>query len=308
MSTDSNRFYSIIVPVYNAEKTLRRCIDSILSQSYTNFELILVDDGSNDESGVIIDEYAVQDLRIKPLHQPNGGVSSARNTGIDNANGEYIIFIDSDDEILHNHIAEFENSNSDCIISGLIINREKDMIIDEPSNNETISKHQFANLLNKYSKTLFFRGPYVKAFRRDIIENKKLRFNEQLHWSEDYIFVINYLQFCNTVSLIKNASYIYYYPTTIGKYTLTSDKYHLGLKIDLNILRELGASHTVINLDKSIYFYTFLSYLHTRPFIDRLLNYFKVFINGTTFLIPASTPLDYIKKHIELLRVVIFSK
>lgn len=88
---------SIIVPVYNAEKYLSRCVDSILSQTMKDFELLLIDDGSQDESGRICDEYSEKDARVRVFHKPNGGVSSARNLGIDHAKGKYIIFIDSDD-------------------------------------------------------------------------------------------------------------------------------------------------------------------------------------------------------------------
>lgn len=90
---------SIIIPVYNVEKYISRCIESVLNQTYTNFELILVDDGSPDKSGEICEEYAKTDPRIKVIHKPNGGVSSARNAGLDAASGEYIAFVDSDDFI-----------------------------------------------------------------------------------------------------------------------------------------------------------------------------------------------------------------
>ena len=87
---------SIIVPVYNTEKFLHRCIDSILAQTYTDFELLLIDDGSKDSSGTICDEYAAQDARVRVFHKENGGVSSARNLGLDNARGEWVTFVDSD--------------------------------------------------------------------------------------------------------------------------------------------------------------------------------------------------------------------
>ena len=90
---------SIIVPVYNAERYLHRCIDSVLAQTYTNFELLLINDGSKDNSGEICDKYAVKDSRIRVFHKENGGVSSARNMGIDEAKGEWLSFIDSDDWI-----------------------------------------------------------------------------------------------------------------------------------------------------------------------------------------------------------------
>ena len=94
-----NRLISVVVPVYNVEDVLHFCIDSILNQTYSDFELLLVDDGSTDKSGDICDQYARKDTRIRVFHKENGGVSSARNLGIDNANGEYICFIDSDDYV-----------------------------------------------------------------------------------------------------------------------------------------------------------------------------------------------------------------
>lgn len=94
-----NPLISIIVPIYNAESTLNRCIDSIINQSFDDWELLLIDDGSKDQSGKICDEYATKDSRIKVFHKENGGVSSARNLGLDNALGKWITFIDSDDKI-----------------------------------------------------------------------------------------------------------------------------------------------------------------------------------------------------------------
>ena len=88
---------SVIIPVYNVEKYMRRCIDSIINQTYTNLEIILVDDGASDRSGKICDEYAQMDHRIKVLHKENGGLASARNAGIQIATGEYISYVDSDD-------------------------------------------------------------------------------------------------------------------------------------------------------------------------------------------------------------------
>ena len=88
---------SVIVPVYNVEGYLARCVDSILGQTYENLEVILVDDGSRDGSGALCDAFARQDHRVKVIHKPNGGLSSARNTGIDAAQGEYLAFVDSDD-------------------------------------------------------------------------------------------------------------------------------------------------------------------------------------------------------------------
>ena len=100
---------SIIVPVYNSEKYLDACIDSILSQSFRDFELILVDDGSKDSSAQICDEYASQDTRVRVIHKANGGVSAARNDGLDIAKGEYITFIDSDDWVEREYLETLSN-------------------------------------------------------------------------------------------------------------------------------------------------------------------------------------------------------
>ena len=96
---NKNPKISVIIPVYNAEKTLHRCIDSILAQTFSDFEVLLIDDGSKDKSGEICDEYARKDSRIKVCHKENGGVSSARNTGLSKAMGEYVIHCDADDFI-----------------------------------------------------------------------------------------------------------------------------------------------------------------------------------------------------------------
>lgn len=111
---------SVIVPVYNVEKYLRRCIDSILSQTFSDFELLLIDDGSKDKSGDICDEYAAKDARIRVFHKDNGGVSSARNLGLVKANGEFIFFVDSDDYLDNTHLENYSKDidNFDLIFQG----------------------------------------------------------------------------------------------------------------------------------------------------------------------------------------------
>ena len=115
---------SIIVPVYNAEKYLNRCVDSILSQAMTDFELLLIDDGSKDNSGRICDEYATKDARVRVFHKPNGGVSSARNLGLDNAIGKWITYVDADDrcscEYLE-HLLAKTDEETDLILSYAVV-------------------------------------------------------------------------------------------------------------------------------------------------------------------------------------------
>ena len=111
---------SVIVPVYKAEKYLHRCVDSILSQTFTDFELILVNDGSPDNCGAICDEYAQKDNRVRVFHKENGGVSSARNLGLDNAKGEWITFVDSDDWLKPGCLEQLTNKlDADMIKCGI---------------------------------------------------------------------------------------------------------------------------------------------------------------------------------------------
>ena len=111
---------SIIVPVYNAEKYLHRCIESILAQTFKDFELLLIDDGSKDSSGYICDEYAEKDERVRVLHKVNGGVSSARNLGLNNARGEWGTFADSDDEVCEDWLSTFVDNldGYDAVVTG----------------------------------------------------------------------------------------------------------------------------------------------------------------------------------------------
>lgn len=119
----NNPLISIVVPVYNVEKFLRSCLDSILFQTYTNWEAILVDDGSNDNSGCICDEYAQKDRRIRVIYKKNGGVSSARNVGIENARGDWFLFCDSDDilyeDTLHTFVSRI-NDGIDSVCGGYV--------------------------------------------------------------------------------------------------------------------------------------------------------------------------------------------
>ena len=109
MNNQSNPLVSVIIPVYNVEKYLRRCLDSVLAQTYTNFEAILVDDGSTDDSGAICDEYAARDNRFVVIHKQNEGVSIARLTAFEHSKGEFITFIDSDDSINFNYIDHLQS-------------------------------------------------------------------------------------------------------------------------------------------------------------------------------------------------------
>ena len=183
---------SIIVPVYNAEQTLRRCVDSILAQAYTDFELLLVDDGSRDSSGAICDEYAARDSRIQVIHKENSGVSSSRNLAIGRARGTYLQFLDSDDWITPDATSSLiraaQEHQCDLVISdfyrvvGERVSRKGDIDEDTVLSREEYAAHMMENPADFYYGVL-----WNKLYRRDIVERYHLRMNPECridnrHW------------------------------------------------------------------------------------------------------------------------------
>lgn len=190
---------SVIVPVYNAEKYLHRCIDSILNQTYAYFELLLIDDGSSDRSGNICDEYALKDGRVRVIHKKNGGVSSARNLGINKADGEWITFVDSDDWVESEYLKNF---TQDCDLSlqgyyngDKIIRYKEAFVYSEPG----------AEYLNKN----YVYGPYCKLFRSKIIKLNNIRFDENLSFGEDILFLLYYMKYAYDMHVSTNVGYHY---------------------------------------------------------------------------------------------------
>ena len=211
---------SVIVPVYNSEGKLDTCIKSLLNQSFKNIEIILVNDGSIDRSGEICDNYARLDDRISVFHKENGGVSSARNLGIDKSSGNYIMFCDSDDwmeydciQLLYHKIVD---TDSDIIYSGIYreeyFNGRK--VKDKVSG---ISKELCLNIdeLNNYLEYILnsiespFMSPCAKLYRAQIIKSNKLYFDEKMVCLEDFYFNIQFLQNSEKIYLSKHVKYHY---------------------------------------------------------------------------------------------------
>ena len=202
---------SVIVPVYNAEKYFHRCIDSILSQTFTDFELLLINDGSTDRSGKICDEYANKDARIRVFHKENGGVSSARNIGLDNARGEWIAFCDSDDWVLNcwleNFVANF--NGADIICQGIRYDKSFFESISVDSAFEYEGDAQgLLDIFYKWDVGYIF----VKCFKTKIIKQNKICFDERFNYHEDEEFVLKYLTFCNRTYSTANIGYNYLVP------------------------------------------------------------------------------------------------
>ena len=200
----------MIVPVYNTEKYLRGCIESVIFKRNANIELILVDDGSTDSSGKICDEYAAKDYRVKVFHKTNGGVSSARNLGIDSAEGEWVYFLDSDDELFLDRIeALVEDCTKENVIDFITAGYELyelnggQYATSSSREFQTIDINQAIELMYQDSFYQFYTSS--KLFKQSILEMYNLRFDETLYFSEDRLFIVQYL--CKTTNYIGYTKY-----------------------------------------------------------------------------------------------------
>ncbi len=202
---------SIIVPVYNAINYLPQCIDSIICQSYIDWELILVDDGSKDQSGKICDEYTKQDNRIKVIHQSNNGVSSARNAGINHAKGEYLCFVDADDWLEPSFLIDFQfdKIKADFYIGGYIFNTYGTPFSCKKY--EEICCSGLSEIRDEFFRqNLQANGyPWGKLYKSSIIRENSLRFNEKLSINEDHLFVFQYYLLCGSLSINSTINYQY---------------------------------------------------------------------------------------------------
>ena len=190
---------SIIVPVYNAEKTIRRCVDSILNQEYTDFELILVDDGSTDLSGIICDEYASEDKRVHVIHKENTGVSDSRNLALDAARGTYLQFLDADDWITPNATRLFLETalryQCDMVISDFYrVVGERVSHKGAIEEDGLLTKAEFAAQMMENPADFYYGVLWNKFYRRDIVEKQKLRMDTSISWCEDFMFNLEYIR------------------------------------------------------------------------------------------------------------------
>ena len=202
---------SIIVPVYNVKKYLPKCIDSVINQTYTDWELILINDGSKDNSGIICDEYASKDERIKVIHKNNEGVSIARNSGIELAKGEYICFIDSDDWIEPTYLSDFRINEFKCdfYFSGALYDTYG-KVYSYKKYNEKFCRSKYEIRNDFFDQDLLSNGyPWGKLYRTQIIRENNLRFNENLTINEDHIFVFQYFLHINSLYITNAAGYHY---------------------------------------------------------------------------------------------------
>lgn len=211
---------SIIVPAYNAQNTIGRCLDSILKQTYSDFELLVMDDGSRDDTPRILDEYAASDARIRVIHKANSGVSDTRNQALDLASGEYIQFLDADDWITPDATRLFvrtmeDNPTCDMVIAdfyrvvGKNLSQKGD--IEEE---HLLTREEYADEMMKSPADFYYGVLWNKFFRRSIIEEYQLRMDARLDWAEDFIFNMEYVLHTDHIYALKAP--VYYYVKTEG--------------------------------------------------------------------------------------------
>lgn len=208
--------YSVIIPVYNVENYLHRCINSILTQEYTDLEILLIDNGSKDGSGMLCDDYAERFSNIKSYHIPNNGVGSARNFGLAKAQGEFICFVDADDYLVGNLFSDVENqldSELDLLVFSYYNSLEKNL--SETTRSAKIlpiegkkDRNQFIALFTGLFLSDMMYTVWNKIYRREFLEEHRIMF-EQYELGEDVRFNLNVFECVHTIFFSKTCYYVY---------------------------------------------------------------------------------------------------
>lgn len=269
---------SVIIPVYNVEKYLGACIESVILQTYKNLEIIIVDDGSPDTSGKIADSYALRDNRIKVIHKENNGVAAARNTGFDLSNGEFITYIDSDDWVSVDYISHLfflqQINNADMSMTTEFYTQKNDVQLKQVIH--TISAEDAAVLLLSPKMIV---GTYNKLYRRSWLVDNQIRQNENLFSGEGLNYIVTAAQYANFVTVSNKK--VYYYRRNVSESATTkfNIKMYTNNELSLNLLKK----NKVINSKK----------------IDQMLELFRIhlMINGVLAIQTYSSPLNYPKEY-----------
>lgn len=274
-----NKLVSVIVPIYNVEKYLRRCIDSIINQTYRNIEVILIDDGSLDNCPKICDDYKKLDNRIKAIHKKNGGLSSARNNGIELSTGDYLLFVDSDDYLTNNAIETMlkKIGDSDLLIFGH--KKLKFENIQNMNNYEGCFYSANYSDFDKLSSTYASIVAWNKLIKKAAI---KQMFNEKFKVQEDIIFSSQFFNGSYNIRLIKDCLYVYEWkPNTLGK-KKDGDYLDYLVKVKDAILLNLGCKFDDLKYVKTWFLKNIAVYLKPLNMKQRkkVLNQNKGFISN----------------------------
>lgn len=224
---------SIIVPVYNGEKTIERCLRSIQNQSYSNIEIIVVNDGSTDHTKRVIEKYAAADSRFHYIEKPNSGVSDSRNAGMKAARGEYFQFVDGDDWLVKQATEEFVKMavsfECDMVISDYYrVRGRKIFTKGQIDAGPVITRMKYAECMMEAPANFYYGVLWNKFFKADIIRRFGLFCSPELDWCEDFRFNLEYLQYVGKVGVITRP--LYYYVKTKGSLVDTQINFQVTMK------------------------------------------------------------------------------
>lgn len=261
---------SVVIPIYNAEKSIERAIESIIGQSYTDFELILVDDGSKDASGSLCDEAAKKDSRIRVIHKENAGVSEARNDGAKAAVGKYVQFVDSDDYLPQDFLLRMMNAQKEYgdnafVWCGLSI------VSETKVKDERVWQYEEANIsvtdkaaLFRFSMKHLLNSPVNKLYHRDVIAKGNLKMRKDLQIAEDLLFNIEYLEKCAGDTKVVILNDLFYPYVQNGEVSL-DNKYHPAYyeihKEVLSKLWSVGQEFGVPKEDEDLFYQKYWEYM-----------------------------------------------
>ena len=225
---------SIIVPVYNVEDKICRCLDSVIAQTFLNYELILVDDGSPDKSGEICDSYAEKHKRIKVIHKQNGGLSDARNAGLKIANGNYIMFLDSDDYITPDCLSTLHKNNADLVIGTIYWAYENGNTISQVQRADgIIRKGEYKNILPDLLGERRLNYVHAKLYSRKIIVQNGICFEDDMLTSaEDTVFNFTFLKYCNSIYISGHPVHYYMQCSTGLARRFYKDRYQRSKRLN----------------------------------------------------------------------------
>lgn len=307
---------TIIIPIYNAERYIDRCIKSILHQSFNKWELLLVDDGSTDKSNEICEKYAIQDNRIKVLHKENGGVSSARNYGICHSRGKWLTFIDIDDYVQDNFLEILikEATGADLVVSGAHYINDKISFLPP---NQLIEISSDLPFLDEQLCSIYLMTCWAKLFKRVFIINENLSFNSSLRIGEDTDFVLRYLKYTKTIKFVHIPGYCYNDEEKykLFKYALNAYDFNTHLSLILDSLNQLEKKYNY-SFNKFDYllndYYSRLFFIHLTTIRNYYLFYkeHRSYINGKVKYMPDSfkkSALIFLFVHCPFISYILFS-
>ena len=274
---------SIIIPVYNSEKTLKKCIESVINQTYKNIEILIINDGSKDKSLNIMNEYKNKDERIIVINQKNKGLSGARNTGINNATGDYITFIDSDDYIKPNLVKDtikiFEEYECDVVRNNYELSYENGK---NELRNEMYEENRIINIEEKKEELIqnILLGKvqsysWLLTIKREILDKNNLKFDEDIFFMEDIVFIIRLIFCIKNIYFVREPNY-FYYQSNENSLTKDTKKYVKNIN-NILVMKKRLEKILKMNINE---FENYIKIINT-VYLNGIIGYLKISVRNS---------------------------